>query len=184
MNNTILSTLSAAGASRETAAQDHLAPGVAASHTMARTDLPHLLPLKPCFEAASAAAGLPPALLAAIASRETRGGALLDADGFGDGKRAFGIMQVDRRYHALAGVPDPKSRDHIHQATGILAASLARIASRFPHASQARQLQAAVAAYNCGVGGVGSIATVDERTTGRDYSNDVWARAAFYAADW
>ncbi len=183
-DNSILSDISAVGASAATAAQDHLGPGAASSRTMAKTDMHRIVPLKPCFEAAAAATCLPPALLAAIASRESRGGAVLDPDGFGDAGNAFGVMQVDKRFHALEGLPDPASQEHIQQASGILAASLARIAEKFPDASEAEQLQAAVAAYNCGAGGVASIVTADARTTGHDYSNDVWVRATVYAVGW
>jgi hypothetical protein len=53
-----------------------------------------------------------------------------------------------------------------------------------PTAPPVRQLQVAVAAYNCGAGGVASLDNADARTTHGDYSNDVWERARFYAIDW
>jgi hypothetical protein len=59
-------------------------------------------------------------------------------------------MQVDRRSHTIAGQPDPKSQAHINQASGILKDALAAMIQKFPTAAPVRQLQAAVAAYNCG----------------------------------
>ena len=127
---------------------------------------------------------LPPALLAAIASRESRCGNVLDRHGFGDGENAFGIMQVDQRSHNLEGLPDPRSQGHIDQAAGILADSFEQAQRRFADQPPARQLQAAVAAYNCGMVKVQSPADADTHTTGQDYSNDVWTRAQFYAERW
>jgi hypothetical protein len=183
-SNAILAEFHGNGASAATAAQDHLAPGPGASLKMATTDLKRVSALKQRFNVAAGLIGLPPALLAGIASRESRCGAVLDAHGFGDAGHAFGIMQVDARFHTPAGVPDPRSQAHINQAAGVLKQNLAQMIAKFATAEPARQLQAAVAAYNCGAGRVGSPATADARTTGHDYSNDVWERARFYASGW
>jgi hypothetical protein len=182
--NSILADFEGTGASANTAAQDHLEPGRAASFAMAKTDLRRIQPLKDRFNSAADETALPPALLAALSSRESRCGNVLDHSGFGDGGNAFGILQVDRRFHALAGLPDPTSQTHISQAAGILKSFLAETTTKFPSASAARQLQAAVAAYNCGAGHVASPETADAITTGHDYSNDVWERAKFYAIGW
>jgi soluble lytic murein transglycosylase-like protein len=183
-SNAILNGFHGTGASARTAAQDKLPPGPAASQAMAHTDLGRITPLKPRFNAAAAATGLPPAVLAAIASRESRCGNVLDAHGFGDGGEAFGVMQVDRRAHVPAGQPDPRSQAHIDQAAGILKAALDGMVERFSAALPARQLQAAIAGYNCGTARLASPDTVDAVTTGHDYSNDVWERARFYAVGW
>jgi hypothetical protein len=183
-NNSILAEFHGNGASAKTAAQDHLSPGPDASRAMAKTDLGRITVLKDRFNAAAAQTGLPPALLAAIASRESRCGNVLANDGTGDGGHAFGIMQVDLRFHTIAGQPDPKSQAHINQASGILKDGLTAMINKFPTAAPARQLQAAVAAYNCGPNGVTSPDTADATTTGHDYSNDVWERARFYASGW
>jgi hypothetical protein len=182
--NSILAEFEGTGASAKTAAQDHLGPGRAASFTMAKTDLRRVQLLKDRFNLAAEEADLPPALLAALASRESRCGNVLDHSGFGDGGNAFGVLQVDRRFHVPAGLPDPTSQSHINQASGILKAFLTETTTRFSSASAARQLQAAIAAYNCGVGHVVSLETADAVTTGHDYSNDVWERAKFYAIGW
>jgi hypothetical protein len=186
IDNSVLADFEGTGASAKTAAQDRLAPGRQASLTMARTDLPRVQRLKDRFNENAAATGLPPAVLAAIASRESRCGNVLDRNGYGDGGQAFGIMQVDKRYHELDGLPDPTSQDHISQAAGILANNLATIAAQPSFAGQpaSRQLQGAIAAYNCGCADVSDPDTADEHTTGHDYSNDVWERAKFYAMGW
>ena len=184
-DNTIMANFVAAGASPRTARQDHLPfAGRQASQTMAETDLGRVRALTAKFNDAGSKTNLPPALLAAIASRESRCGNVLDRHGFGDGEEAFGIMQVDKRSHGLDGLPDPRSQGHIDQAAAILNQAFRQAQLKFAGQPLARQLQAAVAAYNCGIGAVLSPANADDHTTGRDYSNDVWARAEFYAARW
>ena len=185
-SNSILDKFHASGASLQTARQDKLtAGGPDASRTMAKTDQGRIKPLKARFNAVAAQTGLPPALLAAVASRESRCGNVLDPnDGTGDDGNAFGIMQVDKRSHTIKGKPDPKSQEHIQQASEILQGFLNTIVARFPAQPPERQLQAAVAAYNCGPGKVASPDAADASTTGHDYSNDVWERARFYAELW
>ncbi|MEL7224404.1 MAG: hypothetical protein AAGL17_05975 [Cyanobacteria bacterium J06576_12] len=86
-----------AGASSRTASQDGLNDGgVEASHKMARNDWPRIKPLIDRFCIAGEKFEIPPALLAAIASRESRcGNTSLLVNGWGDHGNAFGIMQVD-----------------------------------------------------------------------------------------
>ncbi len=173
--NAILSQYQPTGASARTARQDGLQPGVAASRQMARTDLPKLQPYAAQFAAAGAKYGLPPALLAAIASRESRGGSALDRNGTGDGGNGFGLMQVDKRYHTPAG--GPQSAAHIDQAAGILKRYHDEVKAAHPDWPPEQQLRGAVAAYNSGPGNVRTIQNMDKGTTGDDYSTDVWARA-------
>jgi peptidoglycan hydrolase-like protein with peptidoglycan-binding domain len=173
--NAILSKYQPTGASAATARQDGLSPGVGASHKMAQTDLPRLQKYKASFEAAGAKYGLPPALLAAIASRESRAGAALDSRGYGDHGNGFGLMQVDKRYHSLKG--GPYSAEHIDQAAGILKTYLNEVKAKHPGWPPEQQLRGAVAAYNSGVSNVQTVEGMDRGTTGNDYSNDVWARA-------
>jgi peptidoglycan hydrolase-like protein with peptidoglycan-binding domain len=173
--NAILSKYQPTGASAATARQDGLSAGVGASHKMAQNDLSRLRQYKGAFEAAAAKHGLPPALLAAIASRESRAGAALDSNGRGDGGNGFGLMQIDFRYHNPRG--GPYSAQHIDQAAGILKGMLNEVKARHPSWSPEQQLRGAVAAYNSGVSNVQTIAGMDRGTTGNDYSNDVWARA-------
>src|SRR5215813_10291216 len=90
------------GASRKTAESDGLTiVGPQASEAMARTDLARILALQPKLRAAGVKFFVPPALLAGIASRESRAGERLDRDGFGDDRHAFGVMQVDQTKHEV-----------------------------------------------------------------------------------
>jgi hypothetical protein len=75
--NAILDLFQPAGASAKTAKQDHLPGGIASSETMARTDRNRVMAHKEKFKMAARDHALPPALLAAIASRVSRGGAVL-----------------------------------------------------------------------------------------------------------
>ncbi len=173
--NAILSKYNPTGASEVTARQDGLHAGPAASHKMAETDRARLQKYAPEFAAAGKKYGLPPALLAAIASRESRGGAALDSRGYGDHGNGYGLMQVDKRFHKLEG--GPYSTAHIEQAAGILKSDLNAVKKAHPSWPPEQQLRGAVAAYNSGTGNVQTIKGMDVGTTGNDYSNDVWARA-------
>ncbi|XP_074545585.1 lysozyme g-like isoform X2 [Halichoeres trimaculatus] len=109
--------------------------------------------------------------------------------------------------HTAQGAWD--SEEHISQATGILVYFIGRIRQKFPSWNADQQLKGlsyrsfiinllhsshrnlplvlmifcspgGIAAYNMGDGNVHSYEGVDERTTGKDYSNDVVARAQWY----
>jgi LysM repeat protein len=184
--NAILFEAESGGASDATAKQDKLPRrgirGVKASETMAQTDRKLVMQHKEKFLKAGRDFGLPPALLAAIASRETRGGSpnILSDDGFGDGGHGFGLMQVDNRSgNRVVLEGGPFGQPHIDQATGILRDKLAGINSDFPRLSEVEKLQGAVSRYNGGARL--SPPNSDKGTTGGDYMNDVWARARFYA---
>lgn len=178
--NAILSELETTGASAATARQDgHRQGGVEASEKLAQRDFNALRQYVANFVEVGEATGLPPALLAAIASRESRGGTALDRNGYGDHGNGFGLMQVDKRYHELAG--SAHSKEHIAQAAGILKSNLEQIERKFPRWTPAQQLRGAVAAYNFGVKNVQSLERLDIGSTGDDYSADVWARARYYA---
>jgi murein DD-endopeptidase MepM/ murein hydrolase activator NlpD/uncharacterized protein YraI len=181
--NAILFTYTPTGASDGTASQDNLPTqgirGVQASIEMASTDRERILSFKERFISAAQMYSLPPALLAAIASRESRGGNVLDRNGFGDGGNAFGIMQVDRRFHRVETSGGPSGQEHIDQAASILREKLLGVETQLDNLSESSQLQTAISRYN---GGRGLPAPrSDVGTTGGDYMNDVWARARYYA---
>ncbi len=171
------------GASAQTASQDNLAAGVSASQQMAKTDLPRVVEIANRCRQVGTKFNLPPAMIAALASRESRCGAALDAQGNGDGGNAFGILQVDRRFHhPLAGVGDPTSVAHIEQAVGIFIDFLQQVQDKHPDWEDALILKGAVAAYNSGVDNIVTQEGMDRGTTGDDYSSDVIARAQFYVS--
>ena len=184
--NAILFTYEPTGASDKTARQDNLPArgivGVKASEAMAQTDRARVVPHKAKFVKAGKIFNLPPALLAAIASRETRCGNVLDDDGLGDHRNAFGIMQIDKRFHSpIETDGGPAGEAHIQQATEILSDKLDGVNRHFEGLSDSQSLQAAVSRYNGGSGRLPP--NSDESTTGGDYMNDVWARARYYAKE-
>jgi hypothetical protein len=172
--NGLLSKFLPTGASAATARQDGLSGGICASHRMARTDLPELRKYMAAFEASAVKHCLPPALLAAIASRESRAGTALDSTGRRSGGRGFGLMQLEARFQPRGA---PRSAEHIDQAAGLLGDLLAEVRVRHPRWPLEQQIRGAVVAYDAGVGNVRTITEMDRGTTGEDYSNDVWARA-------
>ena len=180
-SNDILGRYQSTGASAATARQDGLPAGVSSSFRMADADRSRLLNFKPQLMAAAQRYGVPPAVLAAIASRESRAGAALDRNGTGDHGNGFGVMQVDKRYHTPAG--GPYSQEHINQAAGILRRYLDEVKAKHPSWPPEQQMRGAIAAYNSGVSNVQTISGMDRGTTGNDYSNDVWARATRLAKD-
>lgn len=96
------------------------------------------------------------------------------------------------------------SEEHLSQATGILVDFIDRISKKFPSWSSEQKLKGwfhwirncrdnlllcfsfvfvftgGIAAYNMGDRNVHSYDSVDANTTGKDYSNDVVARAQWY----
>ena len=174
--NEILSTYNTPGALAATAKQDNLKiTGVEASRQMAITDLSKLQKYQQAFIAVGKKHGLPPALLAAISSRETRGGSQLKKNGYGSNGADFGLMQINKDSHKLVG--GPFSQEHINQAGEILASFFKQVKAKHPTWSKAQQLRGSVAAYNFGVSNVRTLEGVDRGTANNDYSSDVWARA-------
>src|SRR5258706_4279347 len=137
----ILDLCQPAVASVKTARQDHWPGGVASSETMANTDRNRVMAHKEKFKVAALDHNLPPALLAAIASRESRGGAVLK-NGFGDGGHGFGIMQVDdRNPFPVQHDGRPPGQPHINPATQIPANKLAPVKQSLPDLSAVEQLE-------------------------------------------
>jgi len=150
---------------------------------MAETDATRVLAHREKFNVAGTKYQLSPALLAGVASRESRGGAAL-LGGWDRAHKAFGIMQVEASSHSIQGQTDPASQEHIDQAASILFDFYKKMQIKFAKAPLARQLQAAVACYNFGEKNAQTIENLDCGTHGNDYSNDVWARALYYASIW
>lgn len=144
----------------------------------AEEDVPRIASLRHRMEISARKANVPVEYLEGIASRESRGGKALGADGFDpDKKDAYGVMQVDHRYHTLEGTDSPDSQEHIDQAAGILHENKRQIDKKFPRWKEEDRWRAAIAAYNYGTGNVKTKGDVDRGTTGNDYSQDVLIRA-------
>ena len=183
LQNHLLSLIKPNGASIETAKSENTGQvGIVASLCIARRDQARVLSLKYQFEAVGNHFNIPPALLAAIASRESHCGAILDKKGWGDNGNAFGLFQIDKRAHTILGQQNPQGELHINQATGILADFLAQIERKHPAWSEWQTLKGAVAAYNAGVKNIQTLDGMDIGTTHNDYSNDIWARAQYFTA--
>ncbi len=180
--NAVLSTMVTSGAGVSVTHQDgdkYDDVGIPASERMAKKDFSLIQKYVGIFVEVGKEKSLPPALLAAICSRESRGGAALDATGHGDHGHGFGLMQIDDRSHDARGAWD--SKEHVSQAADILKVSLEKVQAKFPDWSAAQQLRGAVAAYNFGVKNLQTIGGMDKGTTGGDYSADTWARARYFA---
>nr|AJY58045.1 G-type lysozyme [Carassius auratus] len=168
------------GASERTAKQDKLTiKGVEASKKLAENDLARMEKYKSMIIKVGKAKQMDPAVIAAIISRETRAGNVLN-NGWSDHGYEFGLMQIDRRFHTL----DPRvawdSEEHITQATEILISFIKEIKAKFPMWSQEQCFKGGISAYNAGVSTVSSYENIDARTTGKDYSNGVVARAQWF----
>ncbi|XP_070174549.1 glycine, glutamate and proline-rich protein-like [Littorina saxatilis] len=156
--------------------------GVAGSHADVAYGINELNSMKSCYDQVANANCIEASIIGGIASRETNGGASLGADGLGTSDHnGYGIMQCDIH---TSGLPcrncPPKSCCHIemmvHQK---IIPDINYFKSKFPSWSIEHQVQAAIAAYNAGRSGIHSFSNVDAITTGKDYSNDVIARAQY-----
>ncbi|CAL8352418.1 lysozyme g [Gadus morhua] len=167
------------GASNLTAGADRLTGGVQASEKMANHDLACMRTYKTIIGKVASKRDVDPALIAAIASRESRGGAAISGNnGWCPRRIGFGLMQVDKDAHTPIGAWN--SVEHVDQATGILVDIIKEVQRDFPDWSREKQLKGAIAYYNMGRNVLSCPHGVDHLTTGKDYSSDVVARAQFY----
>lgn len=143
-------------------------------------DVPQLHSLKSKFEYAAKRSGVPEEILAGIASRESHVGKSLNKEGYDPEKKAFGIMQIDSRYHKLRAHASADSQAHIDDAADIVKANKTLMDKRFPNWTEEQRWRAAVAGYNMGPDNVKTIDHMDQGTTGGDYSKDVMGRARAY----
>eukprot|EP00730_Choanoeca_flexa_P008469 TRINITY_DN12491_c1_g1_i9.p1 TRINITY_DN12491_c1_g1~~TRINITY_DN12491_c1_g1_i9.p1 ORF type:complete len:640 (+),score=171.03 TRINITY_DN12491_c1_g1_i9:1432-3351(+) len=171
------------GASAATArGEGFSSPGVATSAAVVRRDEGRLSNYKEQIVNAANKYSIAPEVIGGIISRETHAGGAIGGrwNGLGDGGHAFGLMQIDFRYHT----PDQSSvQAHINQGTGILKSMIDAVAKKHPDWPRAKQVQGGIAAYNSGVGNIQTQGGIDIGTTHNDYSNDVIARAQALSQD-
>uniref|UniRef100_A0A8C4Z1D8 Lysozyme g n=1 Tax=Gadus morhua TaxID=8049 RepID=A0A8C4Z1D8_GADMO len=179
------------GASKETAVayyDRNLHKGVTASEIMAKEDLDSMKKYKTAIKNVAERWDVNPALIAGIISRESEAGHSIKntkPPGWGDKGNAFGLMQVISLHCPPNDIMNTKHQtwdggEHLYQATKILVYFIGRIQKKFPSWTAEEQLKGAIAAYNKGDGAVHSYDHVDENTTGKDYSDDVVAKAQWY----
>ncbi|CAL8383212.1 unnamed protein product [Boreogadus saida] len=167
------------GASNLTAGADGLTGGVQASEKMAKHDLACMRTYRTIIGNVARRRNVDPALIAAIISRESRGGAAISGNnGWCPRRKGFGLMQVDIDSHEPEG--DWDSETHLDQATGILVNIIIEVQGKKRSWSPEKQLKGAIAYFNKGKYVLKDENNVDSITTGHDYSSDVVARAQFY----
>ncbi|KFO73994.1 Lysozyme g, partial [Cuculus canorus] len=166
------------GASEATARPEGLSyAGVAASEKIAEKDLRNMEKYRAKITRVGNSKNIDPAVIAGIISRESHAGTVLD-DGWGDYGNAYGLMQVDKRYHKIVGSWD--SEEHLAQGTEILRGMIEEIQKKFPRWTKEQQLKGGISAYNAGPNNVQTYNEMDVGTTHNDYANDVVARAKLF----
>jgi len=136
---------------------------------------------------ASVKYGIPADIIKGIISRESGFGTLLgkwgNKPGWGDHNNAFGLMQIDKRYHKI----DESSIDNIDDGVKILTNYLRQMKKKKPDWSLDWQLRGAVASYNFGPKNVQTKAGIDIGSASSctpcdgNYSWDTMARAQWFA---
>lgn len=149
-----------------------------------------------CFLEAGEENCISPAVIAAVASRESGAGLLINTKrgnidiGYGDKGNAYGIMQCDINQNPLKRVGKYckmypwDSCEHIKALVKYVLVYNIKFIQRkqkknpsWSIKTKEQALQGGVAAYNFGVGNVKTWKNLDNGTTQNDYSNDVIARA-------
>ncbi|NXY92423.1 LYG protein, partial [Alcedo cyanopectus] len=144
--------------------------GVAASAKIAERDLRNMEKYRSTIVEVGHEKGVDPALIAGIISRESHAGTVLQ-NGWGDHGNAFGLMQVDKRYHNAVGSWD--SKEHIAQGAEILKGMFDEMQKQHPTWTKEQQLKGEISAYNAGPRNVQTYEGMDIGTTHNDYANDV-----------
>jgi hypothetical protein len=183
-NNSIFNQLETTGVSEDLAHNDGLnVAGVEGSKKFAQKDWSRIQQYANLFKEIGDQHGIPGALLAAIASRESRGGLLLNDDGYGQyDPNGYGLMQIDKVANASLTSDDPDSKEHIETATKFFVKLYEEVKAKHPDWEKAWQLRGAIAAYNFGSDDVDTKEGIDKGTTGNDYSADIWERAKYFAS--
>ncbi|KAM6177659.1 lysozyme g-like protein 2 [Rhynchocyon petersi] len=146
--------------------------GVRGSEMFAEMDLRAIKPYQILIKEVGQKHCVDPALIAAIISRESHGGAVLQ-NGWDHTGLKFGLMQLDKKIHHPVGAWD--SKEHLLQAVGILSDKIKAIQKKFPTWSVAQHLKGGLSAFKSGIEAIAN--PVDIET---DFVNDLLARANFY----
>uniref|UniRef100_A0A8C2CVS7 Lysozyme g n=1 Tax=Cyprinus carpio TaxID=7962 RepID=A0A8C2CVS7_CYPCA len=158
------------GASQATANQDRLnIIGVEASKKLAETDLARMEKYKSMITKVGREKQMDPAVIAAIISRQSRAGATLE-DGWGDHGYAFGLISPNWGGYSKTGW-----KIQNRAWLPLIDRHMTRMHSFFLQINFR-----GISAYNAGVSTVSSYENIDARTSGKDFSNDVVARAQWF----
>ncbi|CAL8241272.1 unnamed protein product [Merluccius merluccius] len=156
--------------------------GVTASQVFARRDLEEMKKYRKIILNVADRLSIHPCLIAAIISRQSRAGLDLRPNGYGKyDSTCHGLMQVNEAYHPLQ--PDAYGEEHIHIGTIVLIQAIKSIKQAMENSWNKNQiLKGGIAAYIIDAHLVGDhYEELDARTPYEDFSNDVVARAQFYA---
>ncbi|XP_076991189.1 lysozyme g-like protein 2 isoform X2 [Tamandua tetradactyla] len=146
--------------------------GIHGSEMFAEMDLRAIKPYQILIKEVGQKHCLDPALIAAIISRESHGGAAL-CDGWDHTGLKFGLMQLDKKTYHPVGTWD--SKEHLLQAVEILTDRIKAIQKQFPTWSATQHLKGGLSAFKSGIE---TIATPLDIET--DFANDIIARGRFY----
>ncbi|XP_045921442.1 uncharacterized protein LOC123980898 [Micropterus dolomieu] len=171
------------GASEETASANQLlSRGIEASHQLAESDLNEMNNYKEDISSVGKMLSVHPALIAGLISRQSRAGTKLSANGYGQfDQNCFGLMQINKHYHAVKG--NPFSREHLDQGVTFFIQLIKTMKRTKRDWSKEQQLKGALACYIVGEESVIPLTyeEVDRVTPQGDFANDVVARAQWFA---
>ncbi|XP_020007722.1 lysozyme g-like protein 2 [Castor canadensis] len=146
--------------------------GIHGSEMFAEMDLKAIKPYQVLIKEVGQRYCIDPAIIAAIISRESHGGTVLQ-NGWDHRGLKFGLMQLDIQVHHPIGSWD--SKEHLLQAVGILADRIKAVQRKFPTWSVSQHLRGGLSAFKSGIETIVTPVDIDA-----DLANDIIARAKFY----
>lgn len=152
-------------------------------------DLAHVLPYREKLRDVCAEQGFDPFVLAGLGLRESglgtcAGYAPKGPLGWGDQGHAFGLFQIDKRFHApfLATPASQTVEGQARYALALLQGNAASLGHLVPGLAPARALEATLCGYNASLTRVVNLVRSGQdpnlATTGKDYGRWVVAKAA------
>ncbi|XP_057596430.1 lysozyme g-like protein 2 [Hippopotamus amphibius kiboko] len=149
-----------------------IACGIRGSEMFAEMDLKALKSYQILIKDVGLRYCVDPTLIAAIISRESHGGTVLQ-DGWDHKGLKFGLMQLDKEIHRPVGNWD--SKEHLLQAVGILTDGIKAIQKKFPTWSVAQHFKGGLSAFKSATEAIATLADIDNV-----FVDDIIARAKFH----